>query len=319
MIKYTFLALMITFQTVLFAKNIPIRHIGPEKTNVTDFCVTSDGSAVFAAYDNYIGIYRLTSGKMVKTIQYSDSSQIQSLALSTDSTFLISGLRDGVLVIHDLRKNSYRTVKCSNTMITSVNINASSYLIALGTEDGETMVLDTSGKVLKKLNLHKNIVTKVILASRGNVLISSGMDGKIYLTDLSTGQSTFCQGPKHAPCYDISVNLENNRILASYANGKVLMWIVRSDNSFVPADKYSMGGWATGVSYYFDKKTWCACTSLGHIRIYTSISVYNCKLRGKTLNQIKFVYLPDDRLLVMVNGFKNGLNLIYAADMKLNS
>jgi WD40 repeat protein len=317
MTKYTVILFALIFCNNLMAKRIPARQIGPGNVNVRSFCLTNNGEYVFAAIENKIKVYEVASGNLKNTIQYKDSSAIQSVALSADSSILVSGLADGVVVLHELANDKYKLIQISEVRITTVDVDINAGLIVSGTFDGEIMLLDTDGLLVEKFKLHDGVVTKAVFSANAKLLVSSGMDGKINIIDLPGRRKPYCLSENNSPSRDVIINNDITGLLSSCDDGKVIKWMIKSDENFAPAGKYKQNGWVSSICYYKDNISWAACTSNGYVNIYTPIGfVYGTRFKYP-LNQIGFVQLQNSELTVIISVYKRGLIIIDAGEMKM--
>ena len=299
----------------IFAKEPPGKFIGPRDVDVKDFCTTPSGSYVYTAVQNRITLYEIFSGKQINTFQYKHTENIRSIALTSDSTFLIAGTDQGILLLQNLLDNKVDSIKLSNFPVTSVTINAFNSRIASGTSDGEIILTDISGGSMKSLSPHDDVVTDLEFSNDGTLLLSSCMDGRIVVTDLSEATVFYCLTKKSSPCRDISINEKTSSLLASYDNGKVYKWNIKADKAFVFDRGFPHRGWTTGVTYHRDNYTWASCTSSGNIKINTAFgSPYKTKIEG-IATRVEFSYEQDPMLLLLVSVYKGGLILLSAKNM----
>lgn len=314
MIRLTLAILFFTVSSVN-AKEPPGQYIGPADVDVKDFCITPSGSYVYAAAKNRISLYETRSGQLIDTLLCRTGVEIRSIALTSDSTRLIAGTDQGILLLHSLFDKEVDSVKLSDFPITSLTINAFNSRIASGTANGELILTDLGGSFMERSSPHDGIITDLEFSNDGALLLSSGLDGRIFITDLSNPDKSYNLIKEKTPCRDISINKDVSGLLASYDNGKVLKWRIRSDKSFVFERGFGHRGWTTGVIYYLDNYTWASCTSAGRVEINTYFNMhYVTRVKG-VATRVRFVYGNEPELFLLVSVYKGGLLLLSAKNM----
>jgi WD40 repeat protein len=300
------------------AQDLSYKYIGPRNADVKDFCITAGNRYVFTAVQNRIVLYDILTGEQVHSIQLNNHEEIFSIALSPDSTFIVAGTDNGNMIILNFIDESQESIQISNQPVTSVAINRFGSRIASGTADGEIILTDILGGSPERLKPHEQIVTDIEFSSDGTLLMSSGMDGRIIVTDLSGELDYYCLTEKSIPCRSIAINDNMSVLVAAYDDGAVYQWRISSNHTFKDIGKSGLRGWATGVDFNHDDRSWTYCSSAGRIGIVTVLgSKYTAKIKG-VATRIKFCYLQDPQLLVLVSAYQGGLLKIPGRNMKLN-
>lgn len=317
MIRYAITLILFT-SCSLVAQERSIQYIGPDNLDVRDFCITPGNQFVYTAAGNTIDLYEILSGQKIHSVSFDAGEEIRSIALSSDSTFLVAGTDKGSIEILMLVDNSRQSIQCSKHPVTSVAINGFNSRIASGTADGEIIISDMHGRISERLKAHEDIITDIEFSNDGALLLSSGMDGGILVTDLQGAPESYFLSRKNTPCRSIAINSDMSGFLASYDEGAVYKWFITSNNTFIDEGKTSQGGWSTGVDYHRDGRTWVSCSSSGKIEINSTFDIkYSFRLKG-VATRVKFCYLQDPRLLVLFSVYKGGLVLLSVDNMKMN-
>jgi WD40 repeat protein len=312
------LSLLFIASCSIYAQVPPGQFIGPRNVDVKDFCITPSGANVYTAAQSRITLYEIFSGKHIHTIEYKKSGEIRSISLTSDSTCLVAGSDRGIIYVHNLLDNRVDSVKLSNNPVTSITVNAFNSRIASGTSEGEIILTDITGGSMERLKVHDNIITDLEFSRDGTRLMSSGMDGGIVVMDLSLEKPSFYYlFKKSSPCRDLSISSDDSGLLASYDNGKVYRWKINTDKTFIFQSGQPQRGWATGVEYHQDGRTWVSCTSSGRIRIKCTGATYKTKIKG-IATRIKFNYKKEPILTLLVSIYKGGLIWVSATQMQMN-
>jgi len=297
---------------------MPGRTIVPDSINARSFCVSPSQTHIFSTRHNHVNIYEIATGQKVFTYANLTSSSIQSLELTTDSSLLIAGTRDGELVIHDMHKAASSSVKLHDKMITSLAVDLQNDLIVAGDFEGALVFLNTTGHIKHVADVHQGVVTDLEIVDGEKIVVSSSFDGKIiktnYKEQVLNSEVIFKKTP---PSRAIAINNEANRILTAYDNSWIYQFRISRENQFDHFEKKRLSGWISSLSYSKrNKLVWACATTDGKVRIYTTQGEYRLDT-GKTINQIYLLETDESMLSVLVNMHDGGIHYIAAKDMKL--
>ncbi|GEM_PF-1177159 len=119
-------------------------RIGDFQGIVYDFCFSKSGTTIVLPESNSIGFYDLQSRVLLGRLNNGHSKPILTIDLSAESSLLVSGGLDSTIVMWNVQ----------------------------------------SGKVLKKLDFHRGVVTTLNLNSSGNLLASGSSDKTVVVYDV---------------------------------------------------------------------------------------------------------------------------------------
>lgn len=301
----------------LTAQKESFRHIGPVDADIRDFCVSPGGSHVYMVSGNSISLYDLAKGQQLDHFEWFDRGAILSMALTSDSTIIVFGTEDGSMAIQNLLDGSVEWISLSEHPVTSVALNAFDSQIACGGSRGEIFLTDISGGSRQDLKPHDKLVTDLEFTHDGSQLLSSDMDGKIVVTIMSGELPYYELHEGRSPCRAISCSADGTGLLASFDNGDVLKWMIKTGGSFVFDRKVHHLGWVLDASYHPVKNVWASCTSLGKITLHSLFgNTYTAKVKGLA-TRVEFCPRPDNSLHLLVSVYQGGLLYFSANDMKL--
>lgn len=150
--------------------------------------------------------------------------------------------------------------------VLSANIDPDGELIAAGTDDGLTIVLDTDGDEIWETDEYGGWV---YLSADGSTLVTSEFDG-LYAIDAETGDEQWTADIGFWAGEDVSINDDGTRVLAAdRANGEV---VVVDDGDVIWEQSYANRGPAIG-EISGDGSTWSISIQdnndeNGHVRLY---------------------------------------------------
>lgn len=294
-----------------------LKEIGPQNVNVTDFLISTGGQFVFSAFKNKISIYKIDDSELVNTIEYPDSVTIQAMALSADSSLLITGSRQGDIYIHHLFLNTRESFKIIGEPITAIAFDSSNALIACGTYNGSVFILNVNGEIINRQDSHKKLVSTVTFNPNRQILASSGLDGKVFFTYMNDQYYSSYISDRKSPCRSIAFNQAGNSLIAGYDNGKIYKYKIETEISLLPAETKHITGWITDVSFKNDGESFLASSSNGRIKILLPFGMaYKFKFK-QSVKQTLFLNKDKYYLYAIVSLEGKGLILLSAINMEL--
>ena len=138
--------------------------------------------------DNTVRIWDARSGECLK-ILHGHEKAVNSLAISADGGFIVSGSSDKTVRIWDAMSGEcLRVLKDHDRVVTSVAVSDDGKLVFSGSKD--LRVWDVySGKCVMILNGHENIVNAVATSADGHCIATgSGWDRTLRIWDIGNGR-----------------------------------------------------------------------------------------------------------------------------------
>jgi len=177
---------------------------------------------------NNAKIIDFNTGKVHKTLR-GHNSMVISLNFSKDSKYLATGGLDGKAIIWDVETGDpVREISFpdENLAIFSVDISADGTMLATADWGGYVMIWDiASGKRIQIVSPHdRTAVYQVKFAPSGVYFISAGLDRKLKLTEIDTGEEIRTFTGHTDLVSSINLNSEGNRIITSGWDGTIRIW-----------------------------------------------------------------------------------------------
>lgn len=192
--------------------------------SVNDIAVSSNGNYTATASIDGIALYK---GQEVKSPIWlkEHSADVTALEFSNSKDHLISGGSDNQVILWDVNN-----VKKINNLTVSSPVSSLKYLsesqIAIGTEKGALIIWDLTLNSMKEYKMHKGKMTDI--ESRGNLIITSGIDGKINTFDLVTRKKSLPFVGSEVPINSLSVVTSTDELLSADEDGKLIRWEIDS-------------------------------------------------------------------------------------------
>ncbi len=135
-----------------------------------------------------VSIWERESGKYLITL-YSriDSDVINSIAISNDNKYIVTGLSDGRIKIWGRESGKLlKTLEGHTKYVTSVTISQDAKTIVSIAGDGSIKTWEIkSGKLLKTLEGHTDSVSSVAISKDGKTIVSGSGDGSVKIWDIN--------------------------------------------------------------------------------------------------------------------------------------
>ena len=129
-----------------------------------------------------------SKAQKVLTTNVGHVSSINSIALSPDGKFIISGSSDNTIKLWDIKTGrEIRTYKGHKNYVNSVAFSPDGKNIISGSKDRSVKLWNTlTGEEIKTIETPNNVINNVVYSPDGKYIISD--PGTIQLSDITTGQ-----------------------------------------------------------------------------------------------------------------------------------
>ena len=177
---------------------------------------------------NNAKIIDFNTGKVYKTLS-GHNSMVISLNFSNDGKYLATGGLDGKAIVWDVESGKpLRTISFpdQNLAIFSVDISADNKMLATADWGGYVMIWDIeTGKRIQAVSPHdRTAVYQVKFAPSGVYFISAGLDHKLKLTEIDTGEEIKVFTGHTDLVSSINMNPGGDKIITSGWDGTIRIW-----------------------------------------------------------------------------------------------
>ncbi len=177
---------------------------------------------------NNAKIIEFNTGKVYKTLT-GHNSMVISLNFSSDGKYLATGGLDGKAIVWDVESGTpVRTISFpdKNLAIFSVDISRDGKMLATADWGGYVVIWDIeTGKNIRAISPHDgNAVYQVRFSSNGVYIISAGLDRKLKLTEIDTGEEIRVFKGHTDLVNSINLNPEGDRIITAGWDGTIRVW-----------------------------------------------------------------------------------------------
>ncbi|MEE4197777.1 MAG: WD40 repeat domain-containing protein [Bacteroidales bacterium] len=316
--RIIFTGLVTLFFTGVFAglPDGPVLHFGDPDAAVYDLCFSPKGKILFVAGGNQIHAYCVDNQQLVAEFRDGHSRQVMSLDLSRDSSLLVSGGKDSLVVLWDLKQRDIISRKSYHSgMVTAVKVSPGRRYLASGATDHRVIVYDLQkDRVIHTFADHNEDITSVDFNPGGNILATSGGDGIIHLYNLESGERIASLSEHTDWVREVAFCPDNQRLISCGDDSKVILWDVHSPEPVYSKVIRQGRNWLLSAQFSPDFEAYAVGSFSGVLKVYTPHTELRYNLRG-AIFQVMFV--PDEtRLKIALATRENGVLIIPAGEMK---
>jgi WD40 repeat protein len=291
-----------------------------ESTNILDMCFSGNGEILCIADNNAIKVFMTNTQELITEFKDGHKNQIQTIDLSQDSLLLISGGRDGTVVIWDfINRNKLKTLSFQNSIITSIKISPNSKFFISGGMD-KIHVYDIENEKFVYEIENNSIVTCISFSPDGKTFATSNSDKSVKIFEVNTGK-LLAQLIEHTNWVrSLTFNNDGTLLISCGDDSKVVIWDISNLNDIKLFSKSRYGlKWLLSVDFYQDNKTYAFANFKGTAGIITQFASYKTGVNS-LINKILFKPNEEDvylKIAVATRG--RGVLLIDAKNMKSKS
>jgi WD40 repeat protein len=282
-------------------------------------CFTDRGEALGIADNNAIKVYATEGNKLLNEFKNGHKRQILAIDISKDSTLLVSGGKDSVIVFWDFISNRIlKSLTFQKGIITSLQISPDKRYLVSGGTDRKVYLYDIEkNEIVHEFSDHSDDVTSVKFSPDGKLIASASGDGLINIYDVESFKLIASLNGHRSWVRDISFNREETKLISCGDDSKIITWNISNIDSIYMNESSSMGfTWLLSIDIFKDSKTYVSGGIDGKIRIVTNFGYYTTRI-GKPINKIIFKPNEGSILQVALATRGKGVILINAKDMEL--
>ncbi|KAJ7152059.1 hypothetical protein C8R46DRAFT_1303532 [Mycena filopes] len=187
-----------------------------------------DGYVASASYDGTIRFWDPTLGAPILTPLANYTKAVTALAFSQDRIRLVSGCRNGEVVVWNMEKHEILTTFSHGDAVTCVAISSSGRAVVAGGKDGTVTFWDVRHRQELKPTFggHTQRVTAVAFLDNETV-VSASLDKSIFLHPLSGNSELLVRAQKRI--YALTVSLEPRSLIGACCSC-VSVWPLSDEN-----------------------------------------------------------------------------------------
>lgn len=242
-----------------------VRTFEGAAASIAEMAVSPNGQTLCAVGDDKtLQLWKMADA--IRTFSIAHPQPVRSLTVSADSTRVATACVDGLVRVFDIATGglleSFRE-HAPGTAVQSVRyVNDSTTLISTG--DDKTLQTMKSS-VLRSFPVHAGAIRDLAMFNGGAQSLSSGVDGKVVLTNLTSGNAdrSFVVGDRKPTA--VASRPDNQRVAAGFESGEVLVF--NSNNGEQSLLTFTFGAPVVAMSWSADNRNLLVSTADNVVRV----------------------------------------------------
>ena len=290
------------------------KAITDEISGIVNSIVALNAYIVMGSSNGMISVWDLKNGEIIATWKAHPES-VNSVAVTPDEQFVISGSDDKTIKIWKLPKNKnitditlVGTLTGHTNVVDGVAIAPNGQILASGSWDGTIKIWNFSSKeLLQTLEGHSEIVNAIAISPDGQFLASGSKDNQIKLWNLATGKLVRTINTNSLSILSLVFSPDSQVLASSSSDGMINIWNLQTGKLIHSLKEHIDGVWSiiitpngkTLISGSWDKtiKFWELSTG----KLKRSLSGHN--------SYISAVAISPDGQTIVSGGWDRKINI----------
>lgn len=305
---FTILIILLSISNNLTSQEEAFKSFGNAKGIVFDLCFSKHGSMIAVAENNSAIIYNTQSQEVLYQLKGGHTKQMLCLDMSPDSSFVITGGKDSLIVLWDI-KNQEVIAKLNyhKGVITDIKFHPEKKWFTSGSSDNTVIIYNYDSKsIVHKLTLHEGDISSIAINSYGNMLASASEDKTIAIWDIESGELLNRLTAHKSFIRDIAFSTDNTRLISCDDKSKVIIWKTNNiEDVRILKEEKQGNAWMLNAVFFNENKTYATAGFDGKIRVSTSFGDNKYKI-GKIIHKIAFMPNNNSKIIFGVGTHGKG-------------
>jgi WD40 repeat protein len=265
---------------------------------VNDICFSRDSCRLAISNGKQVDVYDFKTKQLIYSLEGGHKSDILSMDIAPDDSYLVSGDLDGTIVTWDLKTHQLKQkYNYHKGVISCVKFSPNQREIASSSSDKTVVLYDTeANKILFQFDFHQKNVNSIAFNSTGEILASGGDDKLVFLTNTRTGKSIARLSENKGIVRTVKFSNDDSRLIACDDNSNLIVW--KTDNlsniKVVKNDKL-YGGWLLSTDIYNDGKIFVTGSVKGKVSV---VSFFGNNTFNVKFPVLKVLFIPDKGAII---------------------
>lgn len=285
---------------------------------VYGICFTENGGALGIGDNTTIKVYSTMTKKLLNEFRNGHQSEIFSIDISKDGSLLVSGDREGNIVVWDFVNNKIlKKLTYQKGIVTSVKFSPDRRYLLSGGTDKKVFLYDLeTDKVVHEFTDHLKDVTSVDFSPDGKLFASASGDKTIKIYDVKTYGILASLSGHHNWVRDISFSKDGTKMISCGDDSRIITWDLSDLHSVMQVDNHlAFYEWVLSVDFDVDSKSYVFGGLDGKVRIISPFGSYSFKI-GVPINNVKFNPGKGEYMVTAIATRGKGVIYLDGRDMK---
>ena len=231
---------------------------------ISSAAFSKDGALVAVAVMSQIKVYSVSTGRLV-ILWGASSADVYSLQFSPDGTQLLSGDRQGNVILSEVSSGRGARLNSGNMYYRAV-FSPDGKQIASADQDGKVRIWDVQSATIKKTLIgHTGVAKLISFSPDGRLIATAGDDNTVRIWDPASGEEM--AAPVHSDSVQrFAFTPDGKRLITASLDGAVVIRDVTDMQEIVTLRK--RGGQPSSVSLSQDGLTLAVSDENGAVRVW---------------------------------------------------
>ncbi|MDR2761150.1 MAG: WD40 repeat domain-containing protein [Planctomycetaceae bacterium] len=203
-----------------------LKPLCEHKENINAIAISPNGKlAATGSADRFLILSDINNSKELWRLQF--RGVISSVAFTPDSKRILVGCRDKNLIICDVDsgKESAR-FNAFTRAITAIEVSPNGKYVAVGFDNGVTLILEIETKKLHKelSNVHSVSIFDISFSSKSDRVLIASQDASVSIWNVNDGKWIYSFKGHRGAVKSVSFDYRNEKIISSSMDRSVIVW-----------------------------------------------------------------------------------------------
>lgn len=249
---------------------------------INSICFTKGGTLLAYSDGSDIQIRNLKDNSLYALLQGGHKDRVLTLDYSPDSTMIVSGGRDSLILLWDVNNKRIITrLDYHDGKVTAVKFDPDGNFIYSGSTDKRLICFSIKDKkIIFDKKVHSSDILSIDISSNGRMLASGGADHSVYILDTKTGDviNNLEKCKNWVRC--VKFNPNSATLATCCDNGSIYFWKINDpfDIEFLYRQKLS-SGWITSMDFFPNNVSFAYALENGKVGVSVYGSYYTFNTR----------------------------------------
>jgi len=300
-----------------FSQKSTYKTYGDKKGIVYDLCFSKGGSWMVVPESTIVMVYDLKTDQVIYKLEGAHRKSILAVDLSSDSSLLVTGGRDSLVVLWDMKtQKALKTLQNHQGSVTGVKFSPDQRYVVTGSTDGISRVYNLSSQTMEtQFGGQSKAITTVAFSKDNGLLAYAGADKTIALISTATWKPISILTGHKDWIREIVFSSDSKRLLSCDDAGKIIIWEISDPAKPNIYYEFRQGyKWLLSIDLHADGNTFVSGGLSGQISIDLPPSSYKYKL-SNVLHKVRFLPNTGSNLIVAAATRGKGVILMNSRNM----
>ncbi|MDX2443917.1 MAG: WD40 repeat domain-containing protein [Bacteroidales bacterium] len=283
-----------------------------ESENIYDICFTQSGEVLAIADNSSVRAFAVSSKELIWEFENGHTDHIMSLDISPDSTLMVTGGRDSLVVIWDfINRQKLDLLTFHQGLVNSVVFSPDRSSLASGGSDKKVIIYDfLEKKIHFELTPGDGEISSVAFSPDGALLACSGENRIISIYDMQTGSRVAELSGHKDWVREVKFSSNGKRLISCGDDSQVITWnCIKPQNTYQISSRRIGMNWLLSADFHTDNFSFAVGGFNGKVNLVTPFNTFVAKVNSP-VTRVRFKPNKGMLLTIAVATRGNGVWLI---------